>query len=71
MGDATSEHVRIVPVRIRQHSHELQTDVIRCVGFRATNGESWSGPIRALRQDAVRDAHDHKAGIEVTRNAHE
>lgn len=46
----------MVPVRFAFISDDLQTRVLRGVGFRATAGDTWQGPVRKSRSAARADA---------------
>lgn len=56
------EHISVVPVKVKQYDESRRCDVLRLVGFRATNGTDWKGPVRKVRQDAVADVSDRRAG---------
>ncbi len=63
-------HARVVPARMRRWNDDLETNVSRGIGFRVTDGDSYSGPIRRTRQDAVADLAAYKAEQPQTSRAH-
>ncbi len=48
------------PVKIHLPSPELQTTILRGVGFRAGSSGGWKGPTRRTYREARKDAHEHK-----------
>lgn len=59
-GGRRVTHAVVQPSRVRYHSPELHTDVLRGFGFRARCQCGWAGPNRQDRADAVKDSREHR-----------
>lgn len=59
-------HVRVVPIRAREHSDAFGVDVSRIVGYRAQQGDEWRGPARSTYREAATDASDRSAELRQT-----
>jgi hypothetical protein len=46
---------------MRRWNDDLETNVSRVVGYRCTDGQRFTGPIRTARPDAVADLTAYKA----------
>lgn len=51
---------------MRQHSQTLGADVLRCIGYRATDGRTYTGPVRKARPDAVADAAERREAVRLS-----
>jgi len=53
-------HPTVSPARIRFHSPEMRCDTLRGIGFRASCGCGWHGPVRYSRNVAIQDGREHQ-----------
>ena len=60
------EHIRVTPVRMIRYDDDLGANRSRCVGFRGVSTSGWQGPVRVIRQDAVRDVYEYRASLRVS-----
>ena len=57
---------RVEPVKVRTHSLELRSDVLRGVGYRAAAGVDWHGPTRTTFREALTDLREHREDAQAT-----
>lgn len=51
----------VAPARLRYHSTELSTQVLRTFGYQARCACGWEGPIRTHHRVARADAREHNS----------
>ena len=56
-----SHHPTVKAARIKFHSTDLSTDVLRCYGYRGYCACGWQGPLRTAHAVARQDARIHSA----------
>jgi len=54
-------HATVKPARLKIHSTELATDVLRTIGYRGRCACGWQGPVRGAHSVAREDARIHTA----------
>lgn len=55
------DHSTVRPARVKIHSTELATTVLRTFGYQAECACGWRGPIRSLHATARQDGREHNA----------
>jgi hypothetical protein len=71
MEGAQVSHARVVPAKMRAWNDDLETNVSRVIGYRVTDGDTHTGPIRSARQDAVADLAAYKAERTPAKDEHD
>lgn len=56
-------HARVVHCSVTRWSDDIETNISRGIGFRIKDGDTYLGPTRLTRQEAVEDLAAYKAHI--------
>ena len=60
------EKLRVRPVRVRAHSLDLHSDVLRGVGYRWASSDGSHGPTRRTFREALTDLREHREDAQAT-----